>query len=212
MQNELEMMRILRLPPRGKLVVEIGNQRYEHLSQIGEAGVRQRVTAAIGELIDFAGGYNVLVDAGVAPAPGMTAPPGVEDNALDDGEALRRRQEEFLETLERERDALRIEASTPRRRLVIPLVSPKPLPESDPPSPMEIASPRLTIVQQIDAVLQKYLAAEPSLATRSIHLEQAPAGGLHICVDGRYFQRPGDIEEREIQLALKMALKEWEGQ
>jgi hypothetical protein len=31
-------------------------------------------------------------------------------------------------------------------------------------------------------------------------------------VDGRYFQRPGDIEEREIQLALKMALKEWEGQ
>jgi hypothetical protein len=209
MQSELEMMRVLRLPPRGKLVVEVGNRRYEDLSQIGEAEIRQRVTAAIGELIVFAGGYSVLVDAGVAPT--AVAPPESAHEAVDDSEALRRRQEEFLKALEQERDALRMTASAPKRRLSIPLVTPKAVPESNSPPSMKVEDPKLSIVEQIDAILQKYLAAEPSLARRSIHLEQAPGGGLRIFVDGRYFQRPGDIEEREIQLALKMALKEWEG-
>jgi hypothetical protein len=210
MQNEVEIMHIWRLPPMGKLVVEVGNRRYEQLSQIAEGDVRQRVTAAIGELIDFAGGYNVLLDAGVAPSPVVAAPTAVAAGPADDDEALRRRQQEFLDSLERDRDALRMAANAPRRRLAIPLVSPKVAHDSSLPPSLKIEDPKISIVEQIDAVLQKYLAAEPALAQRSIHLEQAPEGGLRILIDGRYFQRPGDIEEREIQLALKMALKEWE--
>jgi hypothetical protein len=212
MISELEVMRVLRLPPRGKLVVEIGNRRYEQLSQIEDLALRQRATAAVGELIDFAGGYQVLVDAGVAPAPILNSPTAGKTGPLDD-EELRRRQEEFLESLERERDALKMAASALKRRPAIPLITPKPLPENNPiPTRVEGPEAKPTLVEQIDAVLQKYLAVDSSLANRSIHLEQAPGGGLRICVDGRHFQRPGDIEERAIQLALKMALKEWEGQ
>jgi hypothetical protein len=212
MISEFEVMRVLRLPPRGKLAVEIGNRRYEQLAEIEDPALRQRVTAAIGELIDFAGGYNVLVVAGVAPAPVLSSQTAAKSGPPAD-EELRRRQEEFLESLERERDALKMAARAPMRRPAIPLITPTPLPDSNQPAARIAAThAKPTLVEEIDAVLQKYVAADPSLAGRSIHLEQAAGGGLRICVDGRYFQRPGDIEERAIQLALKMALKEWEGQ
>lgn len=79
------------------------------------------------------------------------------------------------------------------------------------PAPEQAPSPReLSIVEQIDAILQKYIAADPRLARRSIHLEHAPNGGLRITVDNNYYQRPAEIEEKEVQLVIKMALKEWE--
>ena len=67
MQNEIEIMQILRVPPMGKLVVSFNNQRYESINQVPDAKVRQLMQAAIGELITFAGSYQKLVDAGVAP-------------------------------------------------------------------------------------------------------------------------------------------------
>ena len=66
------------------------------------------------------------------------------------------------------------------------------------------------IVGQIDNILQRHVQAEPKLQGRSIHLEQAPAGGLRIKVDDQVYQRPAEIKEKEIQLVIKMALKEWE--
>ena len=67
MQREIEIMRVLRTPPMGKLVVNYSDKRYESISDVPEANVRQLLHAAIGELITFAGGYQQLVDAGVAP-------------------------------------------------------------------------------------------------------------------------------------------------
>jgi hypothetical protein len=29
-------------------------------------------------------------------------------------------------------------------------------------------------------------------------------------VDGQFYQRPAEIKEKEVQLVIKMALKEWE--
>ena len=68
MQNEVEIMRVLRVPPMGKLVVSFNGQRYESIAELSEENVRQLMQAAIGELITFAGGYQTLVDAGVAPS------------------------------------------------------------------------------------------------------------------------------------------------
>lgn len=76
--------------------------------------------------------------------------------------------------------------------------------------PPEVVKAPLSIVEQIDAIVQKHLANEPKMEGRSIHLEQSPAGGLHIKVDGEYYQRPAEIQDRDVQLLIKMALKEWE--
>ena len=65
MKNEIEMMRVLRVPPMGKLVVDANEERYATLADVTNPKVRQRLLAAIGELVDFCGGYKVLEDAGV---------------------------------------------------------------------------------------------------------------------------------------------------
>jgi hypothetical protein len=222
MQQELEVMRVLRLPPRARLAVEVGQRRFESLADVVEPALRQRLTAAIGELVDFAGGYQVLVDAGVAPLLLNPTPAGTAagqavtstTDASPPAATLTEQQAAFLESLERQRDALKQTAEAPRRR---PALSSLVMGRPSKPAAIETAveaiseSPQLTIVEQIDQILQKHLATDPQLARRSIHLEQAPGSGLRIVVDGKYYQRPGEIEEKEIQLFIKMALKEWEG-
>lgn len=201
MDNEIEVMRVLRVPPMGKLVVEVGGQRYERLADVTNPAVRQRLTAAVGELIVFADGYKTLVDAGVAP-PLMAEPPARPTEAAPASPELEAQRAAFLASMERQRDAMAAEANmTPNPANVISAAV-----RNEPAT----AVPSSGIVGQIDAILQKHVRAEPKLEGRSIHLEQAPAGGLRIKVDNEVYQRPAEIREKEVQLVIKMALKEWE--
>jgi hypothetical protein len=154
---------------------------------------------AVGELIVFSDGYKTLVDAGVAP------PMMIEQRSTAKAEPasteIEVRRAAFLASLERERDAL---AATVNKvpdphHIIAAAVRDEPA-----------ATKPAGIVDQIDDILQKHVASEPKLTGRSIHLEQAPAGGLRINVDGQVYQRPAEIKEKEIQLVIKMALKEWE--
>ncbi|MCZ7666008.1 MAG: hypothetical protein M5U34_01560 [Chloroflexi bacterium] len=72
MRKEIEMMRILRVPPLAKLVVEANEERYESLSDVANPQVQQRLLAAIGELIAFSGGYGGGV---LRPRPLVGPPP-----------------------------------------------------------------------------------------------------------------------------------------
>jgi hypothetical protein len=198
MDNEIEVMRVLRVPPRGKLVVAVGDRRFEKLSDVPAADIKGLLTAAIGELIVFADGYDTLVDAGVAPP--IISPPS---KGVPLAHSIEQRQAEFLASLERQREAM-------RARTTLPPDSEAVISEAAKNVPAAARKTALSIVEQIDAILQRHLSNEPKMAGRSIHLKQAPAGGLHIEVDGEYYQRPGEIEDRDVQLLIKMALKEWE--
>ena len=72
------------------------------------------------------------------------------------------------------------------------------------------ANKMLSLVEQVDAILQRHLLADPELADRKIHLVQNASGGLIIDVDGKRYERPRDIENPQIQMMIKRALKEWE--
>lgn len=201
MDNEIEVMRVVRVPPMGKLVVEVNGHRFERLADIPNAPLRQRLMAAIGELISFADGYQALVDAGLAPplAPAPSRAQAVEEQVPPE---LAARRAAFISSMERQRDAMAAQADlAPEPSHVLSAAAKdEPLTPTDPSS----------IVGQIDNILQKHIRAEPKLEGRSIHLEQAPAGGLRIKVDNQVYQRPAEIKEKEIQLVIKMALKEWE--
>lgn len=196
MQNELEIMRVLRVPPMGKLVVSFNNQRYESITELTEANVRQLMQAAIGELITFAGGYQKLVDAGVA-AP-LTSSQAENPIGPAKNEAV-----EFIDRLEKERDELLSTQSKPNISLLANL---RPRPARNEAS----ANKMLSLVEQVDEILQRYLLTDPELAKRKIHLVQDANGGLIIDVDGKRYQRPREIEDPRIQVMIKRALKEWE--
>lgn len=195
MQNEIEIMRVLRTPPMGKLVVSFGDKRYESINDIPEANVRQLMHAAIGELIAFAGGYQRLVDAGVAPPLALAT---AANTSTEQGEA-----EQFISQMEQERDALEASRAKPSPSLLANL---RPRPARNKAS----ARKMLSLVEQVDAILQRYLKSDPGLAGRSIHLVQDSNGGLTIDVDGIRYQRPREIEDPRIQNMIKQALKEWE--
>ncbi len=202
MQNEIEIMKILRVPPMGKLVVSYNDQRYESISEISNAKVRQLMQAAIGELITFAGGYQNLVDSGVAPpltptANNVAAPTDAETQATDTSEAAR-----FLNRLEQERDALKSTKPKPSPSLLNNLRRPTTTEAG--------ANKMLSLVEQVDAILQRYLLTDPDLADRDIHLVQDVKGGLVIEVDGKRYDRPREIDNPRIQVMIKRALKEWE--
>lgn len=194
MEQEVEVMRVIRVPPLGKLQVQVGNRRFTTLNEVEDEPTKHRLMAAVGELIVFTDGYEALVTAGVAP-PLSTD----QADAASVPASMRERQNAFLAELERQRDAARAEAASAAgsNAAVEPIVE----------SP-EASS--LSIVGQIDRLLQKHLAAKPELSGRSIHLEGDPAGGLRIKIDGRYFQKPSDVEDEAIQQAILSALKEWD--
>ncbi len=182
MQNEIEIMRVLRVPPKGQLVVEVNGNRYEAITELQSPKNRQLLLAAVGELITFAGGYQALIDAGVA-AP--TLPPQPK-------KSLEEQRAEFLASMET--------SSGP--------TSSSPLTATAEPSADKTTD--LPIVEQIDAILQQYVAKSPSLNQHRIHLIGDPSGGIKINVDGQIYNRPKEIGDKQIQLIIKQALKTWE--
>jgi hypothetical protein len=204
MRKEIKIMQLFRVPPLGKLVVEVNDQRYQELAHVTDENIRRLLLAAVGELVSFAGGYEVLVDAGMAPAPSRTPVTDAAAQSVAASKSRQQQQEEFLASLQAETEALRNTAPL-REPSLLGRLRPAPPPEIPPPPASEDS-----IVEQIDAILQKYVAAEADLAHRSIHLEQDPSGGLRIEVDGTYYQKPAQIGEKKIQLCIKRTLKEWE--
>jgi hypothetical protein len=204
MRSEIRVMQVLRIPPLGKLVVEVNQKRYQQLADAPDQNVKRMLLTAIGELVGFAGGYDKLVEAGVAPSLVPATSAAAARSPAEAQTAREQEQTAFLASLEAERDALK-NVTRPREPSVLARL--QPLPQTGRLSP---ADSEINIVDQVDAILQRYLATDPDLAQRSIHLQQNPSGGLRIRVDGEYYQRPAEIKEPKIQILIKKALQEWE--
>lgn len=193
MKNVVEVMRVLRVPPMGKLVVEFKDNRYQNIADVDAENVSRLLLTAVAELIDFAGGYQNLVNEGLAP-PIAAGPSG-----SDQPESLSEQQARFIANLEASRDAMKAEKKLPPNPVMPGIQRTNTTPSAS-----------LSPVEQIDAILQRYVSADPELSTRSIHLIQHPAGGLQIEVDGKSYQRPREIEDQRVQILIKKAIKEWE--
>lgn len=200
MRNEIEVMKVWRMPPMGKLAVEVGGRRLESLAELQNEATEQRILAAIGELITFAGGYKRLVDAGVAPELIPPAPPAAA--TPPPAASAQETQAKFL-------------ASLMQKSAEPPAAPPSPLSfgfrrptKSIPPAGALLS--QVNIVDQIDTILQRLVAADPELAARDIRMEPGPGGKLQIRVDGKNYQRPAEIEDKAVQKVLKQALVEWE--
>ena len=203
MDNLLEIMRVLRKPPMGKLVVGIGDKQFAHLNDVPDPKARQRILAAIGELVSFAGGYEVLENAGLAPPSKALG----SDRVRND-EELTPAQEKFLESLKATPAETEAPASQSRMRTLFDrrterttmAVAEEPV---APPQPRSIA-------EQIDVILQELIDQDSSLQGRGIRLESSNSGGLQINVDGETYQRPGQVPDKQVQELIKVALKRWE--
>ena len=67
----------------------------------------------------------------------------------------------------------------------------------------------LSIVQQIDTVLQERLLNSP-LAERGIRLQESIQGGVEVYVGLQKFHAVDDVPDEEIKTAIRAAIAEWE--
>ncbi len=191
MEKPIEIMRIVRRPPLGQLVVENNGRQYEKIDEINNQQLSQMVLAAVGDLVAFVGGYKVLVDAGFAPELITVA---------DDEPSLEKQQAAFLAQLQQQNPANTQQdgAAAPslfRRR--------RPTAVVDDVSALDIAG-------ALDDLFQKHLTRMPELSSEHVRVETNLRGGTRINVNGRYYEEPGAIPNPMIRLAYKMAVREWE--
>ena len=216
MDKSIEIMRVLRVPPLGKLVVEVGGKTYTQWSELPEGRARQLVLTAIGELVAFEGGYQKLVDAGVAPPIAPPAPVGRTEEPLTPAQAA------FLESLRGTDKPAPDDPELLVRQLAAqeapPTAAPSPVPAPAPvappaavPPPPPPPTPPPTAedpIAQLNQILQKHVATAPELAGQLILLEER-GGGVQLNVNGTYYAKPSEVPNPLIRLLVKTARQEW---
>jgi hypothetical protein len=181
----------------GKLVVEVNSTQYDKLSEIHSESLIQRILAAVGDLVVFVDGYETLVRAGTAPPIS-----GTDQTGAPYATSVQDRQVAFRGELARQRSEAQLKSQAQQ-------LSGKQDLTAGGESATRLDSD-LSMVDQIDIILQRYLAEDPTLKGRVAHLESAPEGGLRIRVDSHYYSQPNEIEDTRIRRALMLALREWE--
>lgn len=197
MDRDIEVFRVIRKPPMGKLVVEVNSTQYEKLSEVPSGSFKQRILAAVGDLVVFVDGYDTLVQAGMAPPIS-----GTDQAGEPYASSVEDRQAAFRSEIARQRSEAQLKSQVQE-------ISGKQDPQASGESATGLDS-ELNMVDQIDIILQRYLAEDPTLKGRVAHLESAPGGGLRIQVDNHYYSQPKEIEDGRIRRALMLALREWE--
>lgn len=78
-------------------------------------------------------------------------------------------------------------------------------PKTDPVTEFKL----LSIVKQIDAVLQTRIAGTP-LESIGLHLQETPQGALEVLIGTRKFESIDDVPDANIKDAIRAAIAEWE--
>jgi len=109
--------------------------------------------------------------------------------------SVEERQAAFIASLEAQRDRELVEAAPEKSKKTAASVE-----EIEP----------LSIVDEINPLLQKQIDANPELKGQVVLLESEPGGGLLIRVNGQLYDRPENIEDLQVRKAIAAALQEWD--
>ena len=90
-----------------------------------------------------------------------------------------------------------------------PAAAPVSRPAAAPAAKNEKPVAPLSIVGQIDEILQALLVSSP-LVTRAIRLQESPEGGVIVWVGLQKFAGMGEVTDPEVQAILRTAIAEWE--
>lgn len=87
--------------------------------------------------------------------------------------------------------------------VAFPMTQPKP--KTDPATEFKL----LSIVKQIDVVLQRRIAGT-ALEPFDIHLQDAPSGGLEVVIGEKKYDTIDDVPDTNVKSAIRAAIAEWE--
>lgn len=213
-----ELLRLLRHPQSGQLVVEIVGQRYTKLADITDKEVGQQILHLTAHLLAFTNGM-IVTDAGMKsvykPKVEETPPPlAPSDSAAN-------------------------EPTPPAVTPVEPEAKPQPPPspqtpplssfkntsfhQPDPlqpqggllsrvtqPTPPLPSIPSLNLAEEINDLVQARLRYSPLAKSFRVDIKSDLSGGIRIDVNGQFYTSPDEVPDQEVKDLIKDAIKEWE--
>ena len=72
--------------------------------------------------------------------------------------------------------------------------------------------PQIDLAREIGDILEEMQQQRPSLAKRSIRLQNAPDGGVRFVIDGAMYTTVDEIPDLEVQALIRDATRAWEKQ
>lgn len=225
-----ELLRLLRHPQSGQLLVEVGGQRYEKLADITDKQVGQYILTLVAHLLAFTNGM-IATGAGLksvyVPKVGRTPEPMVKpipvsqlpdplahppqpDSAPSESKSEQKEPEPLIPRPSPEAEAA-FQASL-RATVTQPEPPPKPRGFFSRSNKQEEEPllPQLNLAEEIDKIVQARLLASPLANTTSLEISSDQAGGIRIKVNGAYYASPDDIPDPAIKELIKASIKQWE--
>jgi hypothetical protein len=204
----VELLRLLRDPQSGQLIVEIAGQRYTRLANIADKEIGQYILKLTAHLLAFTNGM-IATEAGVksvytprvgetplplvAPTPVSQLPdPAMPAPAPPEIEAA------FLASLQAQ--PIQPEPKPQRKGFFGRAKS----------TTEEPRLPSLNLAQQINQIVQARLRYSPLAATTKLEIISDPGGGIQIIVNDTAYGSPDDIGDLEVKELIKASIKEWE--
>jgi hypothetical protein len=224
----VELLRLLREPQSGQLIVEIAGQRYTKLADITNREIGQYILKLAAHLLAFTNGV-ILTEAGMkslgAPKMGKTPEPigGIEPSvSAPDLKAplaapLKTEPSPPEEVSMPAKPAPEIESA-----FLASLRKPEPQSVATPPkkgglfglggasSAPSPSLPGFNLAEEINEIVQARLRYSPLADTHQIEVTSDLGGGIRIKVNGRFYSSPDDIPNQEIKELIKASIKEWE--
>lgn len=195
-----EVMRVLRNSENGRVLVEVGGRRFEHIREIEDPQVGRRVLWAIADLVRFTGGMATNPRAVRSASEGMDwdedaktaasgwtvlgpVPASISSEAgagVASTANLGQTMGEFF------------------RRGLTPASSSTAAPEPG------------SFIDQIEAILQARLQAFETPLSYEVHVSAGPEPGLRIQVGRAFYGSVDEVPDPQARALIREAVQEWE--
>ena len=194
-----EVMRVLRDNLTGRILIELGGQRYATPGEVQDADLRQALQTILADL-------KVFQTGGASDPIGTMQPPA--DGSATDTALLPENASMALPPRA---------ASAPASRATTNEPPPLPKPTMNPFKQMAVLremakippTPTMTIAEQIDAVLQDHIEGTP-LKERGIRMRPGPRGDAIFDLDGASYTGVEELPDEDVRGVVRAAIAEWE--
>jgi hypothetical protein len=178
----------------GSWEITVNGGRYPSLETVPDDEVRKDVVDGLKEVVAFARSY-VQKDQGTKKPP-VSAPPTTPDSYGPPVEKPAISPSSVPQT-----------APPPTDR---PRIFPKDEPALKRPDAAPLIMPDLDLAREIGEIVAEMQVSIPSMAHRSIKLQDAPSGGVGFAIDGIVYSDVNEIPDADVQALIRAATKEWE--
>lgn len=211
-----ELLRLLRDPGSGQLIVQIGEQRYTKLADIDDKKIGQFILKLAAHFLAFTGGM-IVTDVGVksvynpkvraVPEP-IIAPPVSMPQVTVPAQPTPKIEVPQPPLLK----------SSPEIGATLSSFS---LPTAGPaasrglfgrPKPAATPSllPTINLAKEINEIVQNRLMYSPLASNTKIEISSAIDGGIRINVNGTIYSSPDEVPDLDAKTLIKESIKQWE--